>query len=136
MSAVSSGHHWIFQIGRHCKTFEVRRKEWTKFVLIAIEAETYSQLRNMGQSADVVIAMGRYPYRDKHSLQFIKDGIPPLKMLNNICLNREQFIRFHQRKYGISTETVTWNSGDLVSNPPSVTDCVHGLGEISEGALG
>ena len=136
VSAVSSGHQGIFQIGRHCKTYEVRRKEWTKFVLIAREAETYSQLRNMGQSADVVIAMRRHPYRDKHSLKLIKDGILPLKMLNNICLNREQLIRFHQRKYGISTETVTWNSEELVSNPPSVTDCVHGLGEISEDALG
>lgn len=60
MSAVSSGRYGITQIGRCCKTYEVRRKEWTKFVLIAREAETYSQPRNMGQSADVVISMGRY----------------------------------------------------------------------------
>lgn len=60
MSAVSSGHYGIIQIGRCCKTYEVRRKEWTKFVLIARESETYSQLRNIGQSADVVISMGRY----------------------------------------------------------------------------
>lgn len=60
MSAVSSGCYGIIQTGRYCKTYEVRRKEWTKFVLIAREAETYSQLRNMGQSADVVISMGRY----------------------------------------------------------------------------
>lgn len=60
VSAVSSGQYGIIQIGRHCKTYEVRRKEWTKFVLIAREAETCSQLSNMGQSADVVIAIGRY----------------------------------------------------------------------------
>lgn len=60
MSEVSSGCYGIFKVERCCKTYEVSRKEWTKFVLIASEAETYSQLRNMGQGVDVLIAMGRY----------------------------------------------------------------------------
>lgn len=60
MPEVSSGCYGISKVGRCCKTYEVSRKEWTKFVLIAKEAETCSQLRNVCQSVGVVITMGRY----------------------------------------------------------------------------
>ena len=82
VSEVSSGCYVIFKVERHCKTSEVSRKEWTKFILIAREAETCSQLRNMGQSVDVVIAMGRYfILRNKHSLKLTKDGTAPFKKI-------------------------------------------------------
>lgn len=51
---------------RCCKIYEVSRKEWTKFILIAREAETCSQLRNMGHSVDVVIAIGEMFHHQRH----------------------------------------------------------------------
>jgi hypothetical protein len=59
VSVVSSGCYGVFKVEKCCKTYEVRKEEWTKFVVIAREANTCSQLRNMGQSVDVVIAVAR-----------------------------------------------------------------------------
>lgn len=113
VSEVSAGCYVIFKVERCCKTSEVSRKEWTKFILIAREAETCSQLRNMGQSVDVVIAMGRYfILRNKHSLKFRME-LPPLKKFINM-------FKWGGIDYAPSakTETVAWNSGDLESSLP------------------